>query len=236
MSIRTTGLLAEARQRRPLLAGLADAEAVVAGRQLGLLLLLAHLRRAARSSTSSGRRGRRRAAGRRARGRSSEPLGLPVRRVRARPCPGPRPSPGRASAACRRSAARCRRRSARGRCPRSRRMNWPPCWRANARLNSDMYAVPTCGSPVGDGATRTRTGRAPAGVSHGPPPGWSGCRPARSVTLTSSPTASGPTPAGVPVRMTSPGSSVMAVVTCEIELVDAAQHLRGAAGLLAARR
>src|SRR6478735_4343908 len=38
-------------------------------------------------------------------------------------------------------------------------MNWPPCWRANARLNSDMYAVPTWGSPVGDGATRTLTGR-----------------------------------------------------------------------------
>src|SRR5690349_2361798 len=44
-----------------------------------------------------------------------------------------------------------------------RSRNWPPCWRANARLNNDMYAVPTCGSPVGDGATRTRTG--PAAVS-----------------------------------------------------------------------
>src|SRR5690348_3936880 len=49
-----------------------------------------------------------------------------------------------------------------------RNTNWPPCWRANARLNSDMYAVPTCGSPVGDGATRTRTGRPVSATGHHP--------------------------------------------------------------------
>src|SRR3954447_9386227 len=38
-----------------------------------------------------------------------------------------------------------------------RSTNCPPCCRTKARLNNDMYAVPTCGSPVGEGATRKRT-------------------------------------------------------------------------------
>src|SRR5690606_209904 len=38
-----------------------------------------------------------------------------------------------------------------------RNRNWPPCSRAKHRLNSAIYAVPTCGSPVGDGAIRVRT-------------------------------------------------------------------------------
>src|SRR3954449_5736701 len=46
-----------------------------------------------------------------------------------------------------------------------RSTNCPPCCRTNARLNSDMYAVPTCGSPVGDGATRSRTGSVPSATS-----------------------------------------------------------------------
>ncbi len=41
-----------------------------------------------------------------------------------------------------------------------RNTNVPPWWRANAQLNSAVRARPTCGLPVGDGAIRTRTGRA----------------------------------------------------------------------------
>src|SRR3954452_17133949 len=49
-----------------------------------------------------------------------------------------------------------------------RSRNSPPTWLTKARLNNDMYAVPTCGSPVGEGATRRRTppsltGRHPIG-------------------------------------------------------------------------
>ena len=148
------------------------------------------------------------------------PVGLRAARTAgtartARPCPGPRPSPGRASAACRRPAARCRRRTAPGRCPRCAGRTAPPCWRAKARLNSDMYAVPTCGSPVGRRRDPDPHRPAVRRLSHGPRPGWSGCRPARSSRSTSSPTASGPTPAGVPVRITSPGSSVIAWLTCD---------------------
>src|SRR5689334_22023513 len=43
-----------------------------------------------------------------------------------------------------------------------RRTNWPPCWRTKARSKSDTYAVPTWGSPVGLGATRSRTGPSPS--------------------------------------------------------------------------
>src|SRR3954451_4488952 len=39
-----------------------------------------------------------------------------------------------------------------------RSRNSPPTWLTKARLNNDMYAVTTCGSPVGEGATRSRTG------------------------------------------------------------------------------
>ena len=45
-----------------------------------------------------------------------------------------------------------------------RRTNCPPCCRTKARSKSETYAVPTCGSPVGEGATRRRTGRGGVGA------------------------------------------------------------------------
>src|ERR1700683_3244790 len=36
-----------------------------------------------------------------------------------------------------------------------RSTNVPPCWRANSQLKSEVRALPTCNSPVGDGAKRT---------------------------------------------------------------------------------
>ena len=179
---------------------------------------------------------------------------LAVGRVRAARRRGPRPRSARASAGCRRPAARCPRGSARGRCPRCAGRSWPPCWRANARLNSDMYAVPTCGSPVGEGATRRRGGGG-GDFAHGGPdsrsraagavcreaglarhtPAWPGvsCAGSCGHSLSDARRGSrarrcprsrprpagrprpGPTPAGVPVRMTSPGSRVNALDACE---------------------
>ncbi len=96
-----------------------------------------------------------------------------------------------------------------------RKTKVPPWWRANAQLKSAVRARPTCGLPVGLGAMRTRTVSgsliAVATLFVRVP------RPAIE-TSTSSPTSMGPTPSGVPVRMTSPGSSVITLETCAIRV------------------
>ena len=74
---------------------------------------------------------------------------------------------------------------------------------------------------MGDGQNRTRTviWRAP-GLVNVPMPSIS--------TLTVSPSTIGPTPAGVPVRITSPGSNVMMSDMNAISARDVVDHLAGA--------
>ena len=91
----------------------------------------------------------------------------------------------------------------------------PPKWRAKAQLNKAVRTFPMWSEPVGDGANRSRTWLGSRS------PSTSGLRQSRDTTLfvrvprpsmvteTSSPGSIGPTPAGVPVSMTSPGNKVM---------------------------
>ena len=99
-----------------------------------------------------------------------------------------------------------------------RSTNVPPVERANAQSYRAVRTLPTCRSPLGEGANRTLTPPGPA-----PSParrrgqsrlvtGLVSVPMFSMVTDTSSPSSSGPTPAGVPVSRTSPGSSVITLL------------------------
>ena len=169
------------------------------------------------ASTSSGRRGRRRAAARRT-AVGVEPLGLPVGRVGAAHVGAlvpvePEPAQGvedlllAVLAVARPVGVLDAQDELAALLARERQVEQRHVRRADVRVAGGRRARPRAAGP---GRSARRQPRATTGLVSVPMPSIARPRPAR-------PASTGPTPAGVPVRMTSPGSSVNALETCEIE-------------------